>query len=260
MKTVVSDDAQLRYEHTPRPGAPALLLINSLGTSLEMWDDQAEGLAERYELVRYDARGHGKSTVGDRTELTLEQLARDALAVLDAFGIARAHLCGISLGGMTATAIAQLWPDRVLKLVLANTSTHMPPRETWQERIQSVLKQGMTAVTEGTLGRWFTPRFHAEHPEHVERIRQLLLSTDPRGYAACAAAVRDMDMREAIGSITAQTLVIAGTQDASTPPAHAEYIVSKIAGAKLVTLDCAHLSNVECADEFNSALRDFMAA
>ena len=260
MKTVVSDDAQLRYEHMPRPGAPALMLINSLGTSLEMWDDQAEDLAERYELVRYDVRGHGKSTVGSRAELTLEQLAQDGIAVLDACGIARAHLCGISLGGMTAMAIAQRWPDRALKLVIANTSAHMPPRETWQARIESVLSQGMSAVTEATLGRWFTPRFHGEHAERVDKIRQLLLSTDPRGYAACAAAIRDMDIRESISSITAQTLVIAGAQDAGTTPAQAEFIVGKIAGAKIVTLDCAHLSNVECAAEFNTALREFLAA
>jgi 3-oxoadipate enol-lactonase len=260
MKSVISDDAELRFEHTLQQGSPALLLINSLGTSLEMWDPQAEELSNRYELVRYDSRGHGQSTVGARAEVSLEQLARDAIAVLDACGIARAHVCGVSLGGMTAMTLAQRWPDRVLKLVLANTSTYMPPRETWQERIQAVQTQGMRAVAEATLGRWFTAHFHAEQPAQIEKMRQLLLNTNPRGYAACAAAVRDMDMRESISSISAQTLIIAGSQDASTPPAHAQYIASKIAGAKLLMLNCAHLSNVECADAFNAALRDFLAA
>lgn len=260
MKIAASDDAQLRYEHTPRPGAPALLLLNSLGTSLEMWDDQAAALSERYELVRYDARGHGQSTLGNRSGVSLEQLARDALCVLDACGIARAHLCGISLGGMTAMAVAQAWPDRVLKLTLANTSTHMPTPAMWQERIDGVLNNGMSAVAEATLTRWFTTRFREEHPDKVDRIRKLLLNTDRRGYAVCACAIRDMDLRESISAITAQTLVIAGSQDAGTPPAHAEFIASKIAGSKLVTLDCAHLSNVECADEFNATLRDFLAA
>src|SRR5687767_15344853 len=171
MKSVNSEGAQLRCEHTPRPGAPALLFINSLGTSLEMWDDQSTPFSERYELVRYDARGHGKSTVGEHLELTLEQLARDALAVLDACGIARAHVCGISLGGMTAMTLAQRWPDRVLKLALCSTSTHMPPRATWESRIASVRTEGMTAVTEPTLTRWFTPEFHQAEPQKIERIR-----------------------------------------------------------------------------------------
>lgn len=260
MKIVASDDAQLRYEHAPRPGVPALLFINSLGAALEMWDDQIEALNERFECVRYDVRGHGKSTTGTRTDLTIEQLARDALAVLDACGIARAHLCGISLGGMTAMSLAQQWPDRVLKLVLCNTSAHMPPKENWNARIETIRAQGVAAVTEGTLERWFTPEFRAAQPEKVERVRQMLLSADARGYAACAAAIRDMDLRETIGAITARTLIISGSKDPATPPNHQEFIASKIAGSKLVTLDCAHLSNVECANEFNAALMEFLAA
>jgi 3-oxoadipate enol-lactonase len=260
MKVVATDDAELRYEHAPRPGAPALLFINSLGTALEMWDDQAEPFNERFECVRYDARGHGKSSRGTRAELSIEQLASDALAVLDASGIARAHLCGISLGGMTAMYLAQQWPDRVLKLVLCNTSAHMPPRDAWQARIDAVKARGMSAVAETTLERWFTPEFRQSQPDKVDRVRQMLLSTDPQGYAACAAAIRDLDLRESIGSITARTLVMAGSKDPSTPPAHAELIASKIAGAKLVTLDCAHLSNIECAAELNATLLEFLAA
>jgi 3-oxoadipate enol-lactonase len=260
MKIVASDDAQLRYEHAPRPGVPALLFINSLGAALEMWDDQISAFNERFECVRYDARGHGKSTTGTRAELTIEQLARDALAALDACGVARAHLCGISLGGMTAMYLAKHWPDRVLKLVLCNTSAHMPPKEGWNTRIDTVRKEGLATVTEGTLERWFTPQYRAAHPEKVDTIRQMLLSADPKGYAACAAAIRDMDQREEIAGITARTLIIAGAKDPATPPEHAQLIASKIAGSELVTLDCAHLSNVECADEFNATLLEFLAA
>lgn len=259
MKTIEREDVRLRFEHAPRPGAPALLFINSLGASLEMWDDQAEALGERYELVRYDTRGHGKSTAGSQREYTLEQLAQDAVAVLDACGIARAHVCGISLGGMTAMTIALRAPDRVLKLALCNTSTHMPPKDAWQSRIDAVLKEGMSAVTEATLERWFTPSFREAEPAKIDRVRSMLLSAHPRGYAACGAAIRDMDLREAIGAITAKTLVIAGAADPATPLTQNEYIASKIAGAKLVTLDCAHLSNIERAQEFNSALLEFLA-
>ena len=125
MRLVTNEDAQLRCEHSPRPGAPALLLLNPLGASLEIWDDSLAALSERFELVRYDVRGHGESTTGSKTELTMEQLARDALAVLDSCGIARAHLCGLSLGGMTAMQIATLWPDRVLKIALCSTAPYM---------------------------------------------------------------------------------------------------------------------------------------
>jgi 3-oxoadipate enol-lactonase len=260
MKIVASDDAQLRYEHAPRPGAPALLFINPLSAALEVWDDQIGVFNQRFECVRYDARGHGKSTAGTRTELTIEQLARDALAVLDACGIARAHVCGISLGGMTAMYLARHWPDRVLKLVLCNTSAHMPPKDGWNARIETASKEGLAKLTEGTLERWFTPQYRAAHPEKVDTVRQMLLSTDPQGYAACATAIRDMDQREEIAGITARTLVIAGARDPSTPPEHAQFIASKIAGSKLVTLDCAHLSNVECADEFNATLLEFLTA
>ncbi len=258
MKTVITEDAQLRYEHTPRPGAPALLLINSLGTSLEMWDDQAATLQEHFELVRYDARGHGRSTAGSRAELTLEQLARDGLAVLDDCEIARAHLCGLSLGGMTAMAIARHWPDRVLKAALCNTSAHMPPREGWGARIQTARTEGMAALTEGVLGRWFTPEFREAEPARVERVCQMLLETTPAGYAACCAAIRDMDLREDIRQITAITLVVGGTRDPATPPEQAELIAASIPGAKLKMLEAAHLSNIEQAQEFTSTLVEFL--
>jgi 3-oxoadipate enol-lactonase len=260
MKLLTVDDVEIRYEHAPRPGAPALLLLNSLGTSLEMWDDQAQPLSEHYELIRYDARGHGKSGVGSKQTLTIDDLARDALAVLDACGVARTHLCGLSLGGMTAMHIASRWPDRVLKVVLSNTSPYMPTRETWNTRIQTALGQGMSALVDAILERWFTPEFRAAQPDKVERIRAMLLACDPRGYAACSAAIRDMDQRESIRSITAKTLVIAGTRDPATPLTEAELIARSIADAKLTTLEAAHLSNIERADEYTATLLDFYAA
>lgn len=258
MKFVSTEDAQLRCEHAPRPGAPALLLLNSLGTHLEMWDDQAAVLSERFELIRYDARGHGQSSTGARAELTLDQLARDALTVLDACGVVRAHLCGLSLGGMTAMHIARQWPDRVLKVVLSNTSPYMPPRENWESRIGIALSQGVAPLVEPVLNRWFTAEFRAAEPAKVDRIRQMLLTTDPKGYAACCAAIRDMDQREAIRAITATTLVIGGTQDPGTTPADAELIARSIPGAKLTMLDAAHLSNIERAPEYTQALLDFL--
>lgn len=260
MKLVTTEDAELRCEHSPRPGAPALLLLNPLGTSLEVWDDPFPELSERYELVRFDARGHGQSTTGSKTELTMEQLARDALAVLDACGIARAHLCGLSIGGMTAMQIATLWPDRVLKIALCSTSPYMPSRETWNARIETVRREGVAPLIDGILQRWLTTPYRMAHPEQVERIRAMLLTAKPQGYAACAAAIREMDQRQSIKTITAKTLVIGGTEDPGTTPADHALIAASIAGSQLVMLEAAHLLHIERQQEFTATLLQFLAA
>lgn len=260
MKQVTTEDAQLRCEHTPRPGAPALLLINPLGASLEIWDDVFPALSERYEVVRFDARGHGESTTGSKTELTMEQLARDALAVLDACGIARAHLCGLSIGGMTAMQIATLWPDRVLKLALCSTSPFMSARDTWNTRIEIVRKEGMAPLLDGILQRWLTTPYRLAHPDQVERIRAMLLTVKRQGFIACAAAIREMDQRQSIKAITATTLVIGGTQDPGTTPADHALIAASIPGAQLVMLEAAHLLHIERQQEFTETLLQFLAA
>jgi len=259
MKLVTTEDAQLRCEHSPRPGAPALLLLNPLGASLEIWDDSLAALSERFELVRYDVRGHGESTTGSKTELTMEQLARDALAVLDSCGIARAHLCGLSIGGMTAMQIATLWPDRVLKIALCSTAPYMAAPN-WPERIQAVRTHGVAPLIDGILQRWLTTPYRMAHPETVERIRAMLLTVKPQGYAACAAAIRDMDQRQSIKTITAKTLVIGGTQDPGTTPADHALIAASIPGAQLVMVEAAHLLQIERQTEFVEALLQFLAA
>jgi 3-oxoadipate enol-lactonase len=256
---VSTDHASLRVEHLRNPGAPPLLFLNSIGTSLEMWDHQVHSLAGRYEIVRFDARGHGESTAGRPPEATIESLASDALAVMDACGMARAHLCGLSLGGMVAMHIAAHSPERVLKAVLCNTTPYMPPREMWDARIETVRMQGMGPLVEGTLQRWFTAGFHQAHPDEVDRIRSQLRRASPAGFAACCAAIRDMDQRESIRSIRAGTLVIGGTEDAGTTPAHARDMASAIPGAHLVMLDAAHLTNIERAGDFTAALDGFLA-
>jgi 3-oxoadipate enol-lactonase len=260
MKLISTEDAELRCEHLPRPGAPALLMLNPLGASLEIWDEQLPALSERYELIRFDARGHGKSTSGSKRELTMEQLARDALAVLDACGIARAHLCGLSIGGMMAMQIATLWPDRVLKIALCSTSPYMPTRESWQSRIDTVLKQGVAPLVDGILQRWLSAPYRQAHPEQVERVRMMLLSASPQGYAAYAAAIRDMDQRETIKTITAKTLVVGGTHDPGTTPEHAALIARSIPDAQLRMLEGMHLVQIERAEEFTQALLEFLAA
>jgi 3-oxoadipate enol-lactonase len=260
MKLVTTEDAHLRCEHSPRPGAPALLLLNPLGSTLEIWDDSFPALSERYEVVRYDMRGHGESTTGSKTELTMEQLARDALAVMDSCGIARAHLCGLSIGGMTSMQIATLWPDRVLKIALCSTSPYMPSPDTWNARIEIMRTQGIGPLVDGILQRWLTTPYRMANPEKVDWIRAMLLTVKPQGYAACAAAIRDMDQRQSIKTITAKTLVIGGTQDPGTTPADHALIAASIPGAQLVMLEAAHLLQIERQAEFIETLLQFLAA
>ncbi|MGH8309571.1 MAG: 3-oxoadipate enol-lactonase, partial [Steroidobacteraceae bacterium] len=192
--------------------APVVVLSNSLGTSHGMWDAQLPSLARHFRVLRYDTRGHGASDVPPGP-YDMAALGRDVLGLLDTAGIQRASFCGLSLGGMTGMWLAAHAPERVDRLVLCNTSSYMGAPEAWNTRIDAVRRGGMAAITEGVIERWFTSEFRAAEPAAVERIRQMLLTTSPEGYVACAAAVRDMDLRDDLTSISAPTLVVSGTRD-----------------------------------------------
>jgi len=241
----------------PENGEP-ILFVNSLGCDLSMWDAQAGALAGRFRIIRFDARGHGASDAPDG-DYTLDRLGRDALAVLDAAGVGkegagRAHICGLSLGGVTAQWLAIHAPAHVNRLILANTAARVGTAESWQARLDTVKSQGMTAIADAVMGRFFCDAFRAAHPAIVETFRHILLRTAPQGYAGCCAALRDADLSHAPGKITAPTLVIGGRLDASTPPAQAEALANGIKGARLTLLDTAHLSNIEQTAAFTAAV------
>ena len=251
------DGCRIAWRIDGPPDAPVLVLSNSLGTAMAMWDDQVPALAERFRLLRYDTRGHGASTAtpGD---YALDRLGRDVIGLLDTLGIETAHFCGLSLGGMTGQWLGVHAPARIDRLVIANSSSYMGPSESWQQRMDLVRGQGMAAITPAVLERWFTPAFVASAAPGLARTRDQLLATLPPGYAGCCAAIRDMDLRPVVRLIDRPTLVIAGTLDPATPPDHAKAIASAIAGARLVSLDAAHLSNVEQPRAFERALLDFL--
>lgn len=249
-------DARLHYRLDGPEGAPVLLLSNSLGTDLSLWQPQVAALAGPLRLLRYDTRGHGGSSATPGP-YTLDQLGRDALDLLDALGIRQAHVAGVSLGGMTALWLASHAPERVLKIAPCFTSAFIGNPEIWNQRIANVQANGMAAVVEGVLERWFTPDYRAAAPDVMTQFRQMLLGMPPAGYAAASAAVRDMDLRGALGRITAPTLVIAGRGDLATPPAHGEAIAAGITGARLELVDAAHIGNVEAAEAVTGLLREF---
>lgn len=245
-----------RLHHTVEgpADAPVLVLSNSLGTTLEMWDDQAPALAERFRLVRFDSRGHGRSEVPDGPYV-IEELGRDVLALLEDLGLERVHFCGLSMGGMTGMWLAVNAPERIDRLALCSTSTHMPPADGWHERAATVRAEGMGAIADGAIERWFSAP--DGRPDAVQRVRQGLLDSPAEGYAASCEAIAAHDLREQIAAITAPTLVIVGDEDPATPPDHARFIASRVDGARLVELERArHLLNVEHPDRVTRELLD----
>jgi 3-oxoadipate enol-lactonase len=237
--------------------APALMLSNSLSSDLSMWDDQVPAWSRRYRVIRYDHRGHGASAA-PRAEYGFDQLGRDALGVLDALGIEKAHWCGLSMGGMTGMWLLTHAPERIDRAALANTAAHMGPRELWDGRIRTAERGGMEALVEPTLERWFPAHFRESAPAVMARMRAMVLRTPVAGYQGCCAAIRDMDQREAIKGIDKPVLVIVGARDPATTPADGALIASSIPGAEMVTLDAGHLSNVERPAEFTAAVAQFL--
>jgi 3-oxoadipate enol-lactonase len=231
--------------------APPLLMINSLGADLRMWDPQVPALARGHRMIRYDARGHGQSPVPDG-RYSLADLGRDALALLDRLGIASTDICGLSLGGMTAMWLAAHAPERVRRLVLCCTSASLGPSQAWAERAATVRAHGTAAIADTVVARWVTPSWAAAHPDTTEWLRAMIAATPAIGYAGACAAVEEMDLRPDLARIGAPTTVLAGADDPSTPPEHGAAIVAGISGARMHVLDdAAHLATYQQADTAN---------
>ncbi len=253
------DGARIGYRIDGSRDSPAVVLSNSLGTDLAMWDPQVAALARTFRVVRYDTRGHGASTATPGP-YSIERLGGDVVGLLDALDIERAHFCGLSLGGITGMWLGIHAPKRLRRLVLANTAARIGPPDNWNARIEKVRAGGMGAISQTVVERWFTKEFIAGDPDAVAAMRLMMERTPAEGYIACCAAVRDMDQREGISAIRAPTLVIAGTHDVATPAMDGRFLAEHIDAAEYVELDAAHLSNIEDAAAFTAALLAFLNA
>jgi 3-oxoadipate enol-lactonase/4-carboxymuconolactone decarboxylase len=239
--------------------APVVLLAGSLGSTLEMWDPQVAALAERFRVVRYDARGHGRSPVPPGP-YSLDDLVDDAVALLDRTGVQRAHLVGLSLGGMTALRLAAREPQRVERLAVLCSSAFLPPGSAWLERAALVRSQGTAAVAEAVVARWFTDGLRAREPQVVAEMQRMVGGTPAEGYAACCEAIAGMDLREDLARIVAPTLALAGRDDPATPPEHLEAVAAGVADGRVVVLpNAAHLASWEQATAVNAALLTHLA-
>ncbi|HSF64737.1 MAG TPA: 3-oxoadipate enol-lactonase [Paracoccaceae bacterium] len=241
-------------------GAPWVVLSNSLGADLSMWDPQVPVLAETHRVLRYDTRGHGGSaTVA--APFTMADLVADAVAVMDAHGVARADFVGLSMGGMTGLGVALAHPARLHRLVCADARADAPEayRANWDARIARVAEGGLAAILDATLEGWLTVAFRAAHPEVVEKVRAMVLANDAAGYVGCCAALKSLDYFKDLGSIAVPTLYVCGDQDKGAAPDVMRAMAAATPGAEFVLIpDAAHVANINAPATFNAALRAFL--
>lgn len=259
MNTVRANGIDIRYDIAG--DGPWLILLHSLATDLTLWDEQMPALTARFRVLRFDTRGHGGSSAPD-VPYEFGMLTADVLGLMDALGVERAHFCGISMGGMIAQHVALAAPDRIDKLVLVSTTSAYPPeaRALWAERIASVRRNGIEPLVAPTLERWFTPPYRAAHPEVMARIARLIRATPAAGYIGSGQAIAALDITGKLPALRCPTLVLAGAEDAGTPPAMGRLIADRIPGAGFESISSAsHLCNIEQAAAFNHLLVAFLA-
>jgi 3-oxoadipate enol-lactonase len=248
---------RLHYLFERNQDRPTLVLANSLGTNLSMWDAQVARFREHFSLLRFDMRGHGLSSIPSAS-FGIADTALDVIALLDHLHVHEASFCGLSMGGMIGQWLAAHASDRFRCFVLCNTAAKIGTDDSWNQRIDLVMSKGMQAIVPSILERWYTPRFRESSPEIVERTAEMLLKADPRGYALGCGAIRDIDFRELVGTIHSPTLVVYGTEDPTTPASDAQYLAEKITNACTLALKAAHLSNIEATDTFSQGVLRFL--
>lgn len=254
----VGPGVHLAVEAAGDPNKPALLLSNSLAADMTMWDEFVARAADQFRIVRYDARGHGRSDV-PVAPYTIERLGRDALEIMDALNIRRAVFCGLSLGGLTGMWLGATHGERFDGIVLANTAASFPPAKMWHDRAEQVRANGMQPLVGATMERWLTKAYQESHPDRSAALGAMVAATPAAGYAACCEVLATTDMQPHLARISCPVLVICGAHDPSTPPARGEEIVLGIKGATMVTLDAAHISAVEAAAAFAAEVKKFVS-
>ena len=256
---IKANGIEINYQIDGPERSPWLILSNSLATNLSMWDEQARAFGRAFRVLRYDQRGHGSSEA-PTGRYRFDVLVADALALMDALGIKQAHFAGLSMGGATALGLAEKHPDRMDKVVVCDSPCQSTPAsaQQWEERIALAQKQGMEALVEPTVGRWFPAEVLAAKAPHVDRVRQMIRTTPVNGFIGCAAALADHDYASAAGTVKRPVLFLAGEKDGVNPAAMRK-LNGAIPGSRYVELAGAgHISNLDQPQAFNRALEEFL--
>lgn len=253
------NDTQLFYriDGAENTTAPWLVLSNSLGSDVSMWTPQLAEFSKHFRVLRYDTRGHGHSAA-PQGPYTIEQLTGDVIGLLDHLDIARAHFCGVSMGGLTGVGLGARFASRIDRLVLCNTAAKIGSPQVWEPRAAKARNEGMLALADAVLPRWFTAEFMARNPLVIAQARDVFVHTDKDGYASNCEALNAADLRGEAPSIQAPTLVISGTHDLAATPAQGRELAEAVQGGRYVELNASHISNVELTDEFNKAVLNFL--
>ena len=259
MTNLTIDGETFRVEVEGDPSRPALLLSSSLGADLSMWNAQMPAFLAQFRVVRYDPRGHGGSTRAG-APYSLARLGADALAILDALDIERTHFLGISMGGAVGQWLLVNAPERIDRAVLANTNARFGAPQGWNERIRSAVSHGTQALAAATMERWFSAGFRADHADNVAAMDKVFRATSSEGYAAACAALRDMDMREALRAVDRPVLLVTGRDDSIASAADIATMLGAIPGAQHIELDCKHISNIGAQAAFDAAVVAFLTA
>src|SRR5215469_4029235 len=257
MPMIDADGCLINVSIEGREDRPALMLSNSLGATLLMWEPQMKALTQVFRVIRYDRRGHGKSGVPPGP-YAMDRFGRDVLAILDDLNVDKVHWCGLSMGGMVGQWLGANASERLGKIVLANTACYYPDPTNWLNRIKAVKEGGLAAVADTAMTNWFTADFREREPQITANMKAMMLATPVAGYIACCGALSTLDQRALLPKIKSQTLVIAGRHDMSTPVSAGEMIRSGIPNANMTLLDAAHISNVEQPHAFTEAVVGFL--
>lgn len=252
-----SHDCFYQYADFGQP--ETIVFSNSLGTDLSMWDAVVEIVKPKFNVLRYDTRGHGQSTINSDS-VSVKELGEDVLELLDQLKLDKVTFCGLSMGGLIGQWLGIYYPERFQKIILANTAAKIGTAETWNTRIDLVKTNGLSVLLKGTAERWFTPAFRGENPEVVSAILEKFKQNSVQGYLANCAAVRDADFRNELQNLKVPTLIISGLQDEVTTVADGNFMKENIPDSRHVQLNANHLSAVELPEEFAKAIMDFKDA
>lgn len=257
MPMIDADGCLLNVSVEGRDGGPTIMLSNSLGATMQMWEPQMAALTKLYRVVRYDRRGHGKSGV-PAGPYSMERFGKDVLAILDDLNIERVHWCGLSMGGMVGQWLGANAPERIDRMILANTSCYYPDPTNWLNRIKAVSDGGIAAIADAVIAAWLTEDYRDREPKIAARMKAMLMATPVQGYVACCEALSRLDQRDLLPQIKTPTLVIAGRHDMATPVEASVFIRSHIPNASMTLLDAAHISNIEQSHNFTEAVVGFL--